>query len=253
MAGIMQMMMGSSPLAGAITCDSADFDGTNDYMTRGADLTGSADGKKGIFSGWLRIDGGNGGDLGIIVNHTSLFATHRAENNILRVFGSNSVGATILDLRTSNTYLSGASWIHMLASWDLATAGARHIYINDVSDLVQTTFTNDNIAYAQTNWGCGARPNDATQKFNGCLAEIYFTQGQYLDFSIADNRRKFITPGLKPADLGPDGSAPLGFSPMVYLRLGDGQAASNFATNLGTGGNFSITGSLDTGSTSPSD
>ena len=33
------------------------FDGTTDYMTRGADLTGSVDGKSGTCSFWLDING----------------------------------------------------------------------------------------------------------------------------------------------------------------------------------------------------
>jgi hypothetical protein len=39
----------------------------------------------------------------------------------------------------------------------------------------------------------------------------------------------------------------------MYHHLDNGEAVANFATNRGTGGNFTITGTLDTASTSPSD
>lgn len=243
------MFMSAGPQL--LLCDSADFDGTNDYMTRGAGLTGAADSKSGIFSGWIRIDGGDAATLRILYSINGSVNVFRSNTNVLRIVAENSTGTTILTLPTVNTYTTSATWRHILASWNLASA-AGHLYINDVSDLGATTLTDNTIDYTVTEWTIGAEES-ATFKFNGCLAEIYFAPGQFLDFSIVANRRKFISSSGKPVFLGTDGSSPTGTAPIVYQRVADGAAVATFATNLGSGGNFSITGTLETGSTSPSD
>ena len=241
-----------------IVVDSADFDGTNDYMTRGADLTGTADSKRGIISYWLRIDG-------MISNHCVLFGATTLAGSTSRfragwgftsttisVLARNAAGTDILDLTTASLFSTGATWLHFLSSWDLATAGARSIYINDVSDLSEVTFTNDSIDYTLADWSVGAFAS-GTSKFNGCVADLYFAPGQYLDFSLVYNRRKFISASGKPVHLGTTGALPTGTAPIVYQHLADAETVADFATNRGTGGNFSITGTLETGSTSPSD
>ena len=239
-----------------LVCDSADFDGTNDYMTRGAGLDGAADSKSGIISCWARIDGGDASTLIIldaIIGATIPFRLRRLNTNLIVITGENAAGTDILELTTVATYTSSATWLHILSSWNLAVPGASHLYINDVSDKSATTFTDDTIDYTHTDWGIGATPSTGGGKWNGCLAELYFAPGQYLDFSLAYNRRKFISTSGKPVYLGADGSVPTGTAPIVYQRVADGAAVATFATNLGTGGNFSITGTLDLGSTNPSD
>lgn len=240
-------------------CDSADFDGTNDYMLRGGALTGVVDGKKGIFSCWVRIDGGDGNSGRLFTSALAAserIVVARTAGNLFQVAAANSAGAQILNIFTVGTYTAGATWRHVLSSWDLGTVGARHIYITDVSDISVTTFTDDTIDYAMASpdYAVGARiDGNATTIFNGCMAELYFNAVDYLDLSVEANRRKFISSSLKPVDLGADGSTPTGTAPAVYLHLANGEAAANFATNRGAGGNFTITGTLDTGSTSPGD
>jgi hypothetical protein len=234
-----------------LVCDAADFDGTNDFMLRGAGLTGQANSKQGIFSGWVRIDGDDGGTMQMMSSVLLNLQFARDNSNTFAILAVNTSAVQILDLRTVNTYLTSATWLHVLSSWDMAAA-ARHIYITDVSDMDVNVFTNDTIAYEETDWAVGARTT-GTSKFNGCMAEIFFAPGQYLDFSSDGNRRKFISSSGKPVNLGSDGSAPTGTAPLVYLHLDEGEAAANFATNRGTGGDFSITGTLATASTSPSD
>lgn len=236
-----------------IIVDAADFDGTNDYMARGADLTGMADGKTGIVSFWYRVDGGDGSNRFILGNYNNAFAVFHDTSNKLSVFGVNSAVTTILDIDSTTAYTASGTWLHVLVSWDLANTTA-HLYINDSSDLTSNTLTDDTIDYttATPNWWVGAG-SAASFKMNACIAELYFAPNQYLDFSLEANRRKFISADGKPVHLGTDGSLPTGTAPIVYQHLDDGEAVANFATNAGTGGDFSITGTLDTASTSPSD
>jgi hypothetical protein len=234
--------------------DSAQFDGVNDYITRGASLNGAADSKSGILSLWIRFDVVSGR---IFCSATTLggsvvrFILEVAGNSTLSLGAANSAGTNILQVNTVSTFSAGATWRHVLASWDLAAA-ATHLYINDVSDKNTTTATNDTIDYTVADWAIGAAASGLL-KMDGCLAEVYFAPGQFLDFSVEANRRKFISALGKPVYLGTDGSLPTGTTPLVYQRLADMEAIANFATNRGTGGDFTISGALTTGSTSPSD
>jgi hypothetical protein len=235
--------------------DAADFDGTNDFIRRAA-LTGAADSKTGILSFWLRLDGGDGSGLQLMMGGTGALASFgvaRSASNVLSISGQSSAGgSTVLSMASASTYTAGATWRHLLASWDLANA-AGHLYVNDVQDRAGSpTLTDSIVDYTVDSWTIGAAINDVF-KTDGALAELYFAPGQYLDFSLVHNRRKFISASGKPVHLGTDGSMPTGTAPLVYLHLDDAEAVANFATNRGTGGDFSITGTLETGSSSPSD
>jgi hypothetical protein len=238
-------------------CDSADFDPSTDYMTRGATLTGASDSKTGIFSAWVRLDGNDVADR-LLSNATTVagfferLIIGRGSDFRYSIRGKNSSDTTILSIDSSSTFTTSATWIHVLSSWDLAT-GSAHLYINGTSDVSGTpTTTNDTIDYTVADWSVAARP-DSSSGLNGCIADLYFAPGQYLDFSLLYNRLKFRSASGKPVHLGSAGALPTGTAPLIYLHIDDAEAVANFATNRGTGGNFSITGSLATGSTSPSD
>lgn len=224
------------------------FDGTNDYLTRGADLTGIADGTAGLFSAWVRLDDADAVLQTLLANllSTARFNVTRTAANKFRFFARTSVPATILDQATTATYQASAKWIHLLASWDL-TATTAYIYINDVADVTSTTKTNGTIDYvtATPNWSVGSE-TDGTNKFYGSLSEVYFTN-TFLDISNSTNRRKFIDASGLPVSLGSDGSTPTGTAPIVYLK-GDSSA---FGVNSGTGGNFTVNGTLEKASTTP--
>lgn len=249
--------MGGPPL---IVVDSADFDGTNDYITRGAGLTGAADSKTGILSFWLRLDGGDGSTQ-IILNGNSavggnsaneVFSVFRHSSNNLQIFGKNAAGLGRLHMQTSGTLLAGSAWNHVFAAWDLASIPAAGLYINGLSDESLTIYTDDSLDYTNADWAIGAYPG-GTIKLNGVIAELYFAPGQWINPNIVANRRLWRSSSGKPVYLGPTGAGPTGTAPLVYQSLADGEAVANFATNRGTGGNFTITGTLDTASSSPSD
>lgn len=239
-----------------LTCDSAQFDGTNDYMTRGAGLTGASDSKTGIVSFWIRFDGTTGVNQSIFTSFPPAgpfsLSWIAGGAGTLTIVGRNTTGDIRLQFDTISTFSPGTTWYNILASWNLAVAGSGRLYINDVSNRVDTVYTDATIAYSNTtNWRFGASIS-AGNILNACLAEFYFATGQYLDFSITTNRRKFISASGKPVHLGSDGSLPTGTAPLVYQHLAAAEAPANFALNRATGGNFTITGTLTTGSTSPS-
>jgi hypothetical protein len=81
-----------------------------------------------------------------------------------------------------------------------------------------------------------------TYGFNN-IGFLYFDDS-YIDFSQEANRNKFIDQLGYPKDLGADGSEPTGSSPLIYMKFDDTAA---LGTNSGTGGNFTVNGTVTAG------
>lgn len=237
----------------ALTCDAADFDGTNDILKRGANFTGIANSKKGILSLWVRLDA---------VSFSAIFVgkVSSTDSKLLLAINSGTFTLDILRASASSTVLTLASngskstgiWYHVLMAWDRA-AGVGYCYVNDVDESNLTNGSDENAPYtSMVDWHVGAHVND-TLKTDGCVADVYFAPGQYIDISVESNRRKFITADGTPAKLGATGDTPTGTAPILYSHLDDGETANNLAINRGTGGNLTVTGGLATCATSPSD
>jgi hypothetical protein len=241
----------------------AEFDGANDNLARGGDLTSVSDGKLGILSVWyspiagfastscLALSCFTAGSGGFYLRLSSSLGA-----DILELAGQDSATNTKILMRSVGTYNTSGAVYHALMSWNTAGAsGVQHLYVNDVSDKNVVTLVDGDINYTTGDFMIGAdrtTPAAGNRMFGG-LAELYFAPGQYLDFSIAANRRRFRLASGKPAHIGLDGALATGVAPAVYLALNDGEAASQFATNRGTGGNFSVTGTLAVSAVSPSD
>lgn len=246
--------------AAGFIVDSAEFDGTNDYMKRGAALTGAVASGIFTFSVWYKYLGGDGTSqemfniVSTVGGSTNRFRIVRNNLNNWNFVGATSAGGALFNATFTGTVIADGSWHNLLVSIDLSSTSKRWVYIDDTSvagAMTWSTYSSGNMDFAAADSSIGG--GQGFNLTNGDLAEFYFAAGQYLDLSVTANRRKFITAGLKPVDLGSDGSTPTGSAPTIYCHLTDGEAVANFATNRGTGGNFSITGTLTTGSTSPSD
>lgn len=246
-----------------IVVDAADFDGTNDNLSRGAGLTGAADTSTFTMVCWLRADtwtlnarifnavnsvggadgGGSTGWPGLNLETSG--------GNFLRWEMGNSAAGNELDIQ-NGTNLSTGVWYCSMISLDITNASLRHIYTNDVSDIgTVTTYTSTTFDFTKADHGFCGQPS-GVNRFDGCVAQFWFSN-TYIDFSIVSNRRKFISASGNPVHLGSDGSLPTGTAPLIYFNLADGEAVANYATNRGSGGNFAITGTLATCATSPSD
>jgi hypothetical protein len=237
-------------------CDSADFDGTNDSMARGAGLDGAADSKLLTFSFWVKPTDTT---QSWILNNSAGGVTrgfidvNPFGNQDFIVQMGDSGGTDVIRQTCEPFIIIEGAWNHVILSVDVADTAKRHVYVNDVSAQgswiayadVAMDFTLTDIFFARTIAG--------TELLDGDIAEFYYAPGQYIDLSLVSNRRKFRSASGKPVHLGSTGSVPTGTAPAVYFHLDDGEAVANFATNRGTGGNFTITGTLATGSTSPSD
>ena len=77
---------------------------------------------------------------------------------------------------------------------------------------------------------------------NGKLSEFYFTT-EYIDFSQEANRLKFVDAFGNPVNLTQqieDAAIP---NPAIYMRF----PPTSFGTNSGTGGNFTVNGTITDG------
>lgn len=233
-------------------CDAADFDssGTNNMASDAGGLTGVVDGKTGIVSFWYQplrnfnsifrsILQSTNQHIGVGVS--SILSNPRAP----RVQMLNAAGTIILSMIPSASFNVLGQWYHVLAAWDLNTT-TRMLFVDNVQVALGINIaTNDTIDYTDGEVGCGklgGTPN--TNAMDGAMAEVWFAPNQFMDISIPYNRQKWRTPSGRPADLGTDGSKPTGTAPAVYFKLDDGQAVANFATNHGTGHDFTINGTL---------
>lgn len=227
------------------------FDGTNDYLNRAGDLTGNTDGKEGIFSAWIKFQGGDGttqviwtsrdsGNFGLIVQ--------RMNTNVFRCVGRTSAGVQALEIFSSSMYTSSSGWLHLLLSWNLAETTA-WLYVNDANDLAADgTVANGTLDYTKGEHALGSNHMGAN-KFYGDVADIYVNYETHLDFSIEIHRRKFISAIGKPVFLGASAELPTGLAPIVFLS----GATTGWHQNKGSGGGFTLNGALSAATTKPGD
>jgi hypothetical protein len=234
-----------------IAVNAVDFDGTNDYLLRGGDYTGAADGQVGSIAAWIKMnDGdaahqiikflGNGGDQRLIFR--------RSNDGTLLLQLTNASAAVILQVRTDFLVRVADGWKCIMASWDTGVAQEAMIYLGDTAaTLTVDTQIQGTLDLTIGEVSIGAFDN-GTNKLDACLAQFYFNPAKFIDFAVESNRRKFFSSGGNPVDLGADGSRPTGTAPILFLS----GATASWHTNKGTGGGMTENGALTDCATSPS-
>lgn len=226
---------GSSSQANAI-----DFDGTNDYLSRASDMTGNTTSATFTFSAWVWRDSATQGMIyctnGSGSSTSERFTASISSGGALQVVGYNSSGSQRLNFSTAAGSVPVGTWTSILVSINLDDTANRWVYINDVA--VSPTWNNYTSDPTAINFSGGshyiARYVTSSIFFDGRLSNV-FLDYTYRDMSVTANRRLFITADLKPAA----GQAAL--NPILYLPMSDPTAPG---TNSGTGGNFTLTGTV---------
>jgi len=240
----------------AYTANGVRFDGTNDYLNRGADLTGQANSNLALVSFWFQMQGGNAVQQRIFGDNfgPTIHFNRNSANKLAFIFLNSAQSTNTWAVTPTEIYSTtvNSGWNHVLLTID-TIAPRRQIYVNDaVPASLDTDIQNSgNIGWNQSgisNWTVGGVFN-GTQLSNMDMADFYVNQAASLDLSVVANRRKFIDASGKPVDLGSDGSTPTGSAPLVFL---EGPTVS-WHTNDGGGGGFTENGALTDASDSPSD
>jgi hypothetical protein len=238
--------------AGMYRASAVRFSGAT-YLSYGA-LAGVADSPRGTLSVWLRFIGNDNhqqlitaAELGV-GSFGGIGGIARQANNHVEVALLSCTGVTRFDMTSMHTYTAASGWIHVLASWD-GERGRAQLYINDVDDRTPgSTINNGPICYAAPSWGVGGV---TAPSLDADVADLFVSLDTSLDLDSPTNRRLFISQSRKPVDLGLRCSKPL--SGVVPTLCFTGTPAT-WATNLGTGGGFSVDGqSLVAAPDSPSD
>ena len=177
---------------------------------------GLTDTKVGILSGWMQVSNVGPSGNRFYSNSSSRVVFSITSGGVLQVLAQNSGASTILNITTATTKVSDGKMHHFAAMWDLATPGSGGIFIDGVSDYVETTFTDDSIDYTGDDYAIG-RNNSSTRGPRGFLGELYINTDEYIDLSIAANLQRFRLPSGRPRDLHHDGSFPTGTAPRFYF------------------------------------
>lgn len=266
---------GSAPVyaTGAVS-----FDGATTWLTNAA-LNAGTDSRYFSFSGWFQFNGNfttstmfvnNPGGPAETSGYSPSFSAsilHNAGGN-LSLNGGQSFGVSPEHyVYCEALYPAPSTWVHVMGSldcYDPTNSGKQIIalYINgvNVTLFVDSELSADVNLINGLNFWIGTDTFDDI--FLGDMADLWIAPRIYFIDSSTGNVgnipaatvAKFRNPVTgKPVDLGADGSIPTGTAPTIFLRRAPLAAASTFATNLGTGGDFTITGALTNAPSSPSD
>ena len=244
------LLMASAGAAGGFVPLGVNFDGTNDYMNRAAAWTGASDSAASwtvVF--WVNSNA-DGSEVEIHQGVAGCFDFLKRGTNKIEwlTYGPGCSGFRNR-CTTTATITSSDGWVCVMSS---SNGSTNQIYFGDTdvtSSIATSTSTEDNTS--NSTWG--APGNLGAAKWNGDLAELYVDIDNRTDFSVEANRRRFFSDTGTPVDLGDDGSEPSGSSPICYLSVRKGGAATDLLTNRGTGGNYTEGGSLTLSSTNPGD
>jgi hypothetical protein len=120
------------------------FNGTP-YITRGADLTGNADGNTGLISIWVKFGTDDSSEFlwGATTDNNEIQVYRRNDNKIWVLIQDTGNNGDLF-LKTGETVTVSDGWTHLLISWDVS-AGYSDIYIQQhlvdwITHTVITTF-----------------------------------------------------------------------------------------------------------------
>lgn len=221
----------------------ANFDGAT-WLTRGGTLTGAADSGIFSFSMWVEPEDVGNGNVEHFVSFSGTgspdetqFALFKDANDCFSILGRNAAGATILSITCADP-LEDSEPQHICGCVDLSDADKCFVFIDDQqADLTVTTYTiGGTIDLATTDCRIGAAVSGLLT-YTGNMADVWFEDGVYIDFSQEENRRLFIDDMGGPTTLESDGSGPTGSAPLIFLS----GALATWHTNKGTGGGFTVT------------
>ncbi len=220
-----------------------DLDGVSDSLERSSDFTGNADGKTFTFSGWVYAGDAStantfftnniaGSSVGI---YMTLFS------NILRCQGRNAAGTLILDFELPSAFSrSKETFVTYQISIDLANASNRYVFVNDIdqtSNVVWTTYTNDNINFTEPEFSIGERGGG----FAFCRYADMFLDYTYRDLSMSANRRLFTTIDSEQGLISVGGNSLASLNP-IFTAFTD---PDDLTLNQGTGGAWTVNGIMD--------
>ena len=199
------------------------FNGTTTYLDGNA-LTGIADGKKGTLVVYLRFANAASAAERIFASSGGAIDFVRLSTGNISFAAENAAGTVILNIATSGTPCASAGTYCIMVSYNLASPGSGRIYVNDVSNYVETTFTNDTIDYTVAEYSLGATVAGA-DFFAGDMVYFWFDDKDNLEFNTESIRRRFIDSNVVPVFMGSSGELPMTTMPLSFNAYAHGSTA----------------------------
>lgn len=221
------------------------FDGSNDYLVRGAGLTGASDTTGGVFCCRIKFNGGDGVLQRILFSQFGnvKFSKVDSPSDQIEVTVENSSGTVITRIYGIGAPLTAdGNWHTILAAWDNSAAGVSagraYMYIDDVDVSNVTIHIAGTCDYTQNNWSIGSEIGGA-QKLDACIENLGLHTA-YMDITNASIRAQFYNGSGEMEDPGSDGSNYFGSQPLVMMQ----NPVATWQENTGSGGNFTENGAL---------
>lgn len=194
------------------------------------------------LSFWIK--GGNSTGTKYIFRTEGFSFDIRYDSGFLNILAQNSSTTNILQLR-HDVKTQDSLWKHIMVSFDLTDTAKRHFYVNgSAASSSWLAYTNDTIALDGNAIFAGQSVSGSTvlnKHPNLRLYDFWLDFGRYTDFSDSANRLKFYDGG-DSINLGPDGSAPFGAAPDIFMGA---KNISSWPINKGSlSGTFNVDGTL---------
>lgn len=236
-----------APASGGIVVDAAEFDGSTGLVKVTSVLSS---GHQYTITGFFNTGAVTDNDY--IFASGNLFIEHDATSLGVTVFSAGFTSS--FSARSTSSYDDG-NWHSFAISIDTDFSAGNKLckmYV-DKADA-SPTLTDADAAFTVDMTADGSYVGNFSlgDFLTGCMAELTADE-QFIDFDTSSNLDLFFTAANKPEDIGTDGSTAYGAACAMYLHLDDAEAPDNFKLNAGTGGDFTVTGTLTTCGTSPSD
>jgi len=207
-----------------------DWDGTNDFASWPTVPTGLVDGPAFTFSLFFQTTKSSGRSG--LFDWGNGFLTRLEPGGNATTTWVDTAGGFPLPSQTFGGNVFNNGDVHHLIMTGDRTSGRRQIVID------RTTVIRNDTGYATANdldlnGGTWQFFKQSTDFFDGIAFELWWDARSY---DVVTNIGDWINADGTPADMGADGSGP-GAQPIIYAPDG------NPETNLGTGGNATVTGS----------
>jgi len=217
--------------------------GDPDYLTQAGNLGIAAPVTGFTFSAWIERADTTG------AQYITLFVDTDSGGSIFQVSITGAPNALLVAVRDTSlttvalvnagTLVDGVIY-HILISYN--QANGLQVYLNDAS-LGTDAGTGAAVELDVIDIISLFATNAGTATFNGCAGDVWFDDS-YFDLTVEANRRLFIDASGDPVDLGNTGENPTGSDPLLFFGGFQEPSDWNAGTNLGTGGDFTATGSV---------
>lgn len=176
------------------TANPVNFDGTNDFLTRGADLTDAPDAAEWTVSVWFRHTRIDSRDWILSNTGPNYLVGFEEVNNTVRIRLRDGTNTILLEWFTQA--ITDTNWHHLMVSRSDTTALA---YLDGAAlSTSPDTTASGNIDFTEGEHACGSAAN-SVNKFQDDMADVLMWAGTFVDLSQLSNRELFIK-NDEPAD-----------------------------------------------------